>query len=124
MICGNDLREYLCELLQQQMCNYRWYSDVKKMVLNNMVLIKDDDITPQNKWKKGVLGELIKGSDGKVRGATLRVCTKDGKKNLIKRDIKILITLELHLHEVETRDRPNRRYAAANADLMRRMTNE
>ena len=77
MICGNDLREYLCELLQQQMCNYRWYSDVKKMVLNNMVLIKDDDITPQNKWKKGVL-----------------------------------------------RDRPNRRYAAANADLMRRMTNE
>ena len=124
MICGNDLREYLCELLQQQMCNYRWYSDVKKMVLNNMVLIKDDDITPQNKWKKGVLGELIKGSDGKVRGATLRVCTKDGKINLIKGDIQRLIPLELHLHEVGTRDRPNRRNAAANKDLMQRMSDE
>ena len=67
---------------------------------------------------------MIKGSDGKVRGATLRVCTKDGKINLVKRDIKRLIPLELHLQEVETRDRPNRQNAAANADLMRRMNNE
>ena len=106
------------------MYNYRRHSDAEKLVLNDMVLIKDDDITPRNKWKKGVIDELIKGSDGKVRGATLRLCTKDGKINLIKRDIKRLIPLELHLYEVETRDRPNRRNAAANADLMRRMTNE
>ena len=46
-----------------------------------MVLIKDDDITPRIKWKKGVIDELIKGSDGKVRGDTLRVYTKDGKIN-------------------------------------------
>ena len=89
-----------------------------------MVLIKDDDITPRNKWKKCVINELIKGSDGKVRGATLRVCTKDGKINLIKGDIKRLIPLELHLHEVGTGDRPNRRNAAANTDLRRRMSDE
>ena len=70
------------------MYNYRRYSDAKKLALNDMILIKDDDITLRNKWKKGVIDELIKGSDGKVRGATLRVCTKDGKINLIKRDIK------------------------------------
>ena len=109
----NDLwkrfkREYLCELQEQQMYNFRKYSDVEKLLLNDMVLIKDDDITPRNKWKKGVIDELIKDSDGKVRGATLRVCTKDSKINLIKRDIKRLIPLELHLHEVGTRDRPNR----------------
>ena len=69
-----------------------------------MVLIKDDDITPRNKWKKGVIDELIKGSDGKVGGATLRVCTKDSKINVVKRDIKRLISLELHLHKVGTRD--------------------
>ena len=68
-----------------------------------MVLIKDDDITPPNKWKKGVIDELIKGSD-------------DGKMNLIKEDIKRLILLELHLHEVGISDRPNQRNAAANAD--------
>ena len=73
------------------MYNYRRYSDAEKLVLNGMVLIKDDDITPRNKWKKGVIDKLIKGSDGKVRGATLRVCTKEGKINLIKRDIKRLI---------------------------------
>ena len=89
-----------------------------------MVLIRDDDITPRNKWKKGVIDELIKGCDEKVRGATLRVCIKNGKINLIKRYIKRLIPLELHLHELGTRDRPNRRNAAANTDLMRRMTNE
>ena len=88
------------------MYNYRRYSDVEKLVLNNIVLIKDDDITPRNKWKN-VIDELIKATDGKVRGATLRVCTKDNKINLIKRDIKRLISLELHLHEVGTHDRPN-----------------
>ena len=64
---------------------------------------------------------IIKDSDGKVRGVTLRVCSKDGKINLIKRDIKRLTLLELHLHKVGTRDRPNR---PANEDLMRRMTDE
>ena len=88
------------------MYNYRRYSDVEKLVLNNIVLIKDDDITPRNKWKN-VIDELIKAIDGKVRGATLRVCTKDNKINLIKRDIKRLISLELHLDEVGTHDRPN-----------------
>lgn len=70
------------------MHNCRRYCDAEKLVLNDMALAKDDDITPRNKWKKGAIDELIKGSDGKVRGATLRVCTKDGKTNLIKRDIK------------------------------------
>ena len=105
------------------MYNYRRYSDVEKLVLNNIVLIKDDDITPRNKWKN-VIDELIKAIDGKVRGATLRVCTKDNKINLIKRDIKRLISLELHLHEVGTHDRSNWQNAAANADLMRRITDE
>ena len=89
-----------------------------------MVLRKDDDITPRNKWKKGVIDKIITGSDGKVSGATLRACTKYGKTNLIKRDIKRLIPLELHLHELGTHDRPKQRNAAANADLMRRMTDE
>ena len=57
-------REYLCELRQQQIYNYRRYSDAEKLVLNDMVVIKDNDITLQNKWKKGVIDELIKDSDG------------------------------------------------------------
>ena len=83
-------REYLCELREQKMYNYKRYSDAEKLVLNDIVPRKDDDITPPNKWKKGVIDELIKGNDGDV---TLRVCTKDGQINLIKRDIKIYLFL-------------------------------
>ena len=61
------------------MYNYRRCSDAERLVLNKKVLIKDDDITFRNKWKKSVIGKLIKGSNGKVRGATLHVCTKVGK---------------------------------------------
>ena len=39
----------------------------------------------EKKWKKGVIGELIKDSDGKVRGATLRVCTRMVKEISLKR---------------------------------------
>ena len=46
----------------------------------------------------------MKGSVGKFGGATSRVCTKDIKINLIKKDVNRLIPLELHLHEVGTRD--------------------
>ena len=65
-----------------------------------MVLIKDHYVTTQNNWNKGVIDKLIKYRDGKVRGVTWRVCTKDGKINLINRDIKRSVPLELHLHEV------------------------
>ena len=45
----NDLwkrfkKEYLCELQEQQMHNCRRYCDAEKLVLNDMELIKDDDI--------------------------------------------------------------------------------
>ena len=33
-----------------------------------MVLIDDDEYVPRLKWKRGVVEELIKGKDGKVRG--------------------------------------------------------
>ena len=72
-------KEYLCELREQQLYNYRGYCDDEKLVLNHMVVTKDDDITPRNKWKKkGGTDELIKVSDRKVRSATLCVFNKDG----------------------------------------------
>ena len=48
------------------MYNYRRYSDAEKLVLNEMVHLKDDDITPRNKCNKGVIGESVKGSDEKL----------------------------------------------------------
>ena len=67
-LCKRFKRKYLSELREQQVYNYRRYSDAEKLVLNDIVLIKDDDISPWNKRKKGVIDKLSKGSDGKVRG--------------------------------------------------------
>ena len=48
------------------MFNYKRCSDAEKFILNGMVLIKDHDIPSRNKWKRGVIDDLIKGCDGKV----------------------------------------------------------
>ena len=77
-----------------------------------MMLILDDDITPRNKWKKSVIDELIKVSCGKVSGATLRICAKGCKANIIER-VKFV---ELNLYEMGTKDRLNQQNDAANAD--------
>ena len=44
--------------------------------------------------------------------------------DLIKRDIKRLIQLELNLYEVRTWDRPYQQNAVANTDLMKRIIDE
>ena len=36
--------------------------------LNDMVLIKDNELLPRNQWRKGVVHELVVGSDNQVRG--------------------------------------------------------
>ena len=59
-----------------------------------MVLIDDDEYVPRLKWKRGVVDELIKGKDGKVRGVSLRVF-KDGKISYRKRPIQRLVPFEV-----------------------------
>ena len=100
MICGNDSKENIFVNCESNRCSV---SENIEM-LKKQYLRRDDDVTPRNKWKKGVIGELMNGSVGKVGGATLRVCTKDIKINLIKKDVNRLIPLELHLHEMGTCD--------------------
>ena len=39
----------------------------QSLKLNDMVLITDNDL-PRNQWSKGVVHELVVGSDNQVRG--------------------------------------------------------
>ena len=87
--------------------------------LNNMVLIKDNELLPRNQWRKGVVHELVVGSDNQVRGAVLRVMS-NGKSNYIKRDVKRLIPFELeNENDVDDDVVRARRNAAVNADAFR-----
>ena len=105
-----------------------------------MVIIKDDDNLPRNRWKKGVINEPIVGKDCEVRGAIIRVCGK----NTLKRPIQRLILLELLREDCEKNERyvvdnhstvgkqevtkskstRPRRMAAATVELIRRITND
>ena len=68
----NNLREH-------QTYNRKKYDSFNKLIVDNMVIIKDDDRLPRLRWKKGVMQELITGRDNNVRGAVVRVIDNKGK---------------------------------------------
>ena len=68
----NNLREH-------QTYNRKKYHSFNKLIVDNMVIIKDDDRLPRLRWKKGVMQELITGRDNNVRGAVVRVIDNKGK---------------------------------------------
>ena len=68
----NNLREH-------QTYNRKKYDLFNKLIVYNMVIIKDDDRLPRLRWKKGVMQELITGRDNNVRGAVVRVIDNKGK---------------------------------------------
>ena len=112
-------KDYLCELREHQLNNKRKYNMNQALKLNDMVLIKDNELLPRNQWRKGVVHELVVGSDNQVRGAVLRVMS-NGKSNYIKRDVKRLIPFELeNENDVDDDVVRARRNAAVNADAFR-----
>ena len=58
------------------------------------MLIKDD-ATKRKVWKKGRVEQLVRGSDGKVRGAVLKVKSPAGNLSTIRRPVQKLIPLEV-----------------------------
>ena len=59
-----------------------------------MVLINDDELTSRVTWKRGVVDDLIKGKDGKLRGVALRIY-KNGKITYWKRPVQRLVPFEI-----------------------------
>ena len=72
-------REYMNNLREHQTYNRKKYDSFSKLIVDNMVIIKDDDRLPRLRWKKGVMQELITGRDNNVRGAVVRVIDNKGK---------------------------------------------
>ena len=69
------------------------YEELCKLLLGDVVLIKDDSFK-RNPWKKGKVDQLIHGEDGHVRGAVLKVNTS-GRASYIRRPVQKLIPLEV-----------------------------
>ena len=109
-------QEYMNNLSEHQTYNRRKYHSLNKLIVDDMVIIKDDDKLPRLQWKKRIMQELITARDNNVRGAVVRVIDNKGKLITLKRDCKRLIPLELAENITED---DSKRTAAVNAGIIR-----
>ena len=69
------------------------------MRINDVVILHDQGTSQRAFWKLARITDLIKGRDGKVRGARVLVV---GKKTLIERLLQELFSLEVHASNAES----------------------
>ena len=89
-------KTYLNELRQHHI--YRRSSkksNEDKLIVGDVVLIKDDTHTPRSMWRIGKVERLVVGRDGKVRGADLAVVSKKGHRTTASRPVQKLIPFEI-----------------------------
>ena len=54
-----------------------------------------DEPAPRTQWRMGRVLQLVKGRDGQVRGARLKVLSKAGKQSSVHRPVQRLIPFEI-----------------------------
>ena len=87
-------REYLLELRDTH--RQRSSSGIKNaIVVGDVVLIHDED-NPRGFWKLAKVQKLIIGQDGEIRGATLKVGSKDGTPTVLQRPLQLIYPLEIN----------------------------
>ena len=123
-------REYLLSLREQHKCNAGGRE--RKPEIGEVVIVHDDNV-PRQCWKLGRIVEVQQSADGVIRGATVKVITKTGKVNKLRRPVQRLFPLEVldkptpdesDKQELEVKlelQRRPRRVAAQNADFFRRL---
>ena len=59
------------------------------------VVVVHDENLPRGLWKLGRVEEVIAGRDGSVRGAAVRLVSRNRQQTLIRRPIQLLYPLEI-----------------------------
>ena len=125
---------YLNEL--RQMHIYRKSkSGTQKLELGDVVLIRDDNYLPRQKWRLGKIEELVIGRDGNTRGAKLKVISTTGGIHTCHRPVQKLIPFEImeegrsihidkHGEGVSVLSKRPTREAAREGEKMRRLREE
>ena len=77
-------REYLSELREAHSHVARSYKSTEERFIkqDDIVLISEDRV-PRNTWRVGKVESLIESKDGCVRGANVKVFSREGKKPTI-----------------------------------------
>ena len=134
--------EYIVALQERAFYNNKKFDNSERLVINDIVLVKEENV-PRMSWRKGRIVRLIKGSDGRVRGAELKVQQHNSDKIIsLQRPLQYLIPFEIvdqknnenteNTNSEQTdnteslatpRNRP-KRIAASNADAIRRINDD
>ena len=69
--------------------------NTRRISVGDVVLIKDDELSVRTQWRMGKVLELVKGRDGQIRGAKLKVLSKTGKQTAVFRPLQRLIPFEI-----------------------------
>ena len=84
--------EYLIQLHEHHIYpRCKKHDEVSQLLLIDVVLIRDDSLK-RNMWRKGKVKKVVKGDDGKIRGALLKVC-HGGRTAFIHRPLQRIVPL-------------------------------
>jgi len=95
-------QEYLVELREAHRFNSG--SPESSIAVNDLVMLHGEG-RPRGFWKLAKVENLMIGSDGRIRGATVRVSSKDGTTTTLQRPLSLLYPLEINTpNESSTKD--------------------
>ncbi|XP_028408219.1 uncharacterized protein LOC114530797 [Dendronephthya gigantea] len=86
---------YLSELRQMNIYRKSKSKNVRSIAVGDVALIRDDEPVPRTQWRMGKILRLVKGLDGQIRGAQLKVLSKAGKQTTVFRPVQKLIPFEI-----------------------------
>ena len=86
---------YLAELREHHMYQNKENKANRSLKVDDVVIVKDDILTPRSSWRIARVKSLIIGRDGNVRGGVLSAISQDGKRTTLTRPLQKLIPLEV-----------------------------
>jgi hypothetical protein len=91
--------------------------NTRRISVGDVVLIKDDELSVRTQWRMGKVLELVKGRDGQIRGAKLKVLSKTGKQTAVFRPLQRLIPFEINEnHDCTSKQQPKESKDSVNKD--------
>ena len=86
-------KEYLLELRESH-CHSKTSRELPDVNIGDVVVVHDED-HPREFWKLALVERLITGKDGHIRGAVLKLLTKNGQFTNLQRPLQLLYPLEI-----------------------------
>ena len=70
--------------------------NTRHIITGDVVLLKENEPSVRNEWRMGRVMDLVKGKDGQIRGAKVKVLSKkNGKQTVVLRPLQRLIPFEI-----------------------------